>query len=86
MFCLQACDDCCHMDDLDTYGPKEYEALATIKGMVREIDPWHLMFGTIACGEPWYWSEEGAGLGMDVMMKEGYVRHFLARFSPFGLL
>ena len=67
-----ACDDCCHMSDLDTYGPKEYEALATIKGMVREIDPWHLMFGTIACGEPWYWSEEGAGLGMDVMMKEGY--------------
>lgn len=30
------------------------------------------MFGTIACGETWYWSEEGSGLGMDIMMKEGY--------------
>ena len=30
------------------------------------------MFGTIACGETWLWQEEGFGLGMDVMMKEGY--------------
>jgi hypothetical protein len=35
-------------------------------------DPYRLMFGTIACGETWMWQEEGFGLGMDVMMKEGY--------------
>eukprot|EP01047_Picozoa_sp_COSAG01_P116032 COSAG01_NODE_44700_length_416_cov_1.135647_2_plen_51_part_01 len=45
---------------------------AAVRSIVREVDPWRLMFGSIACGETWYWTEEGAGLGMDVMMKEGY--------------
>ena len=40
--------------------------------MIFAEDPHRLMFGSIACGETWYWTEEGAGLGMDVMMKEGY--------------
>ena len=86
-----ACDDCCHMRDLDEYGDAEYRALVEVanllhtrnlnpnpnclevRRMVRSVDPYHLMFGTIACGEPWYWSEEGAGLGMDVMMKAGHL-------------
>ena len=130
-----ACDDCCHMPTLDAFGDAEYRALAKIKAMIREIDPYHLMFGTIACGETWYWSEEGrcqnppfatenllentggvgaptpllfsrdvtllpsrcladacylddviafkgAGLGMDVMMKEGYGGG-IGGFGPF---
>ena len=68
-----ACDDCCHMNTLQAYGNVEYVALAKIRDMIRELDPYHLMFGTIACGETWYWTEEGSGLGMDVMMKEGMV-------------
>ena len=92
-----ACDDCCHMRDLDEYGDAEYRALVEVanllhtrnlnpnpnclevRRMVRSVDPYHLMFGTIACGEPWYWSEEGAGLGMDVMMKAGQPVGFRAR-------
>ena len=35
-------------------------------------DPYHVTFGTIACGETWLWQEDGFGLGMDVAMKEGY--------------
>eukprot|EP00937_MAST-01D_sp_MAST-1D-sp2_P001781 g1781.t1 len=67
-----ACDDCCHMAVLDPFGPVEYEWLAEAKRRIRRLDPYHLMFGTVACGETWYWSEEGAGLGIDVVMKEGY--------------
>ena len=67
-----ACDDCCHMNVLNQYGDAEYRALSAVRDVVRSVDPYHLMFGTIACGETWYWSEEGAGLAMDVMMKEGY--------------
>ena len=67
-----ACDDCCHMPVLNEYGDVEYRMEAAIKGMIRQIDPYRLMFGSIACGETWYWTEEGAGLAMDVMMKEGY--------------
>ena len=67
-----ACDDCCHMTELDAYGPAEYVALAKIKALIYELDPYHVMFGTVACGETWYWSEEAAGLGIDVVMKEAY--------------
>lgn len=67
-----ACDDCCHMSDLDAYGPVEYAALAAIKERIFARDPHHVMFGTVACGETWYWSEAGAGLGIDVIMKEAY--------------
>jgi hypothetical protein len=54
------------------YGDIEYRMEAAVRSIVREVDPWRLMFGSIACGETWYWTEEGAGLGMDVMMKECY--------------
>ena len=48
-------------------------------------DPYRLMFGTIACGEVWMWQEEGFGLGMDVMMKEGYGGGVGGgSFRPFG--
>ena len=53
-------------------GDAEYRASEQIKRMIFAEDPHRLMFGSIACGETWYWTEEGAGLGMDVMMKEGY--------------
>ena len=55
-----------------TDGDAEYRASEAIKRMIFAEDPHRLMFGSIACGETWYWTEEGAGLGMDVMMKEGY--------------
>ena len=90
------------MPVLNEYGDAEYRMEAAVKRIIREIDPYRLMFGSIvsrpwllrvervaswsllrnvsfmcsfvvkACGETWYWTEEGAGLGMDVMMKEGY--------------
>ena len=57
---------------VQTDGDAEYRASEAIKRMIFAEDPHRLMFGSIACGETWYWTEEGAGLGMDVMMKEGY--------------
>jgi hypothetical protein len=45
-----ACDDCCHMPVLSKYGPVEYQALVEVKAIVRSLDPYHLMFGSIACG------------------------------------
>tara|TARA_B100000475_G_scaffold97993_1_gene71163 strand:+ start:105 stop:530 length:426 start_codon:yes stop_codon:yes gene_type:complete len=60
------------MTELDAYGPAEYVALAKIKALIYDLDPYHVMFGTVACGETWYWSEEAAGLGIDVVMKEAY--------------
>lgn len=35
------------------YGNVEYVALAKIRDMIRDLDPYRLMFGTIACGETW---------------------------------
>ena len=72
MAAQDACDDCCHMPVLNKYGDAEYCATAEVRKLIRSLDPYRLMFGSIACGETWYWTEEGAGLGMDVMMKEGY--------------
>ena len=42
-----ACDDCCHMPVLDEYGPVEYQALAQVKTLIRSLDKYRLMFGTI---------------------------------------
>ncbi len=82
-----ACDDCCHMPVLNEYGDVEYRMEAAVKAIIREIDPWRLMFGSIACGETWYWTEEGAGLAMDVMMKEGCeYKHPLPSVSGFSSL
>lgn len=67
-----ACDDCCHVVRKE-YAGKEYEALASIhQELFATHDPYHITFGTIACGETWLWQEDGFGLGMDVAMKEGY--------------
>eukprot|EP00947_MAST-08B_sp_MAST-8B-sp1_P001693 g1693.t1 len=55
--------------------PGEYHALASIREEIYKADPYHLVFGTVArCFNDgsFYWTEEGAGLGLDVLMHEGY--------------
>jgi hypothetical protein len=55
--------------------PSEYYAMADIRREILAADPYHLVFGAVArCyGDgAWYWSEEGAGLGIDVPMHESY--------------
>ncbi len=55
--------------------PTEFWALAEARRAVHALDPYHLVFGSVArCfnGGAWYWSEEGAGLGLDVPMHESY--------------
>ena len=67
------CDDCCHMDIIAAKGMQEMQAIAKIKRAVFDIDPHHLIWGSIACRELWMWSDEsGNGLGLDVTMKEAY--------------
>ena len=69
--------------------PGEYWALAEIRDMIFKADPYHLIYGTVArCfGDgSWYWTEEGAGLGLDVVMHEGYgagITSSLAGFRTF---
>ena len=46
-----ACDDCCHMPVLNDYGDAEYRASAEVRRLIRSLDPYRLMFGSIACGE-----------------------------------
>ena len=41
------------MPVLNEYGDAEYRMEAAVKGIIRKIDPWRLMFGSIACGETW---------------------------------
>ena len=66
------CDDCCHVNR-GSFAGLEYAGIAAIKEEIfMNYDPYHPMFGTIACGELWMWQEEGYGLGLDVVMKEGY--------------
>lgn len=66
------CDDCCHVG-LNEKAWVEYGNIAKVKDMMLEIDPHHFIFGTIACDNLWMWSEApGAGLGLDVVMKENY--------------
>ena len=50
----------------------EYRGIARIREEIFALDPYHPTFGTSACGEVWMWQEEGFGLGLDVVMKEGY--------------
>jgi len=65
------CDDCCHTVR-GTYCGLEYRGIAKIREEIFALDPYHPTFGTSACGEVWMWQEEGFGLGLDVVMKEGY--------------
>lgn len=65
------CDDCCHTVKSEKAWV-EYENIAKIKNTMMRIDPYHFIFGTIACDNLWMWSEAGAGLGLDVVMKENY--------------
>ena len=48
-------------------------AKAEARRAVFDLDPYHLVFGAVArCFDTgaWYWSEGGAGLGLDVPMQE----------------
>ena len=65
------CDDCCHTGR-GTFCALEYRGIAKIRQEIFALDPYHPTFGTSACGEVWMWQEEGFGLGLDVVMKEGY--------------
>jgi hypothetical protein len=49
-----------------------YTHISKIKASLFKLDPYHLLYGTSACDDTWMWTEEGAGLGIDVMMKEAY--------------
>lgn len=65
------CDDCCHV----MFAEKawvEYGNIAKVKDMMLTLDPYHFIFGTIACDNLWMWSETGTGLGLDIVMKENY--------------
>jgi hypothetical protein len=67
------CDDCCHMDVIAARGMAEMQEIAKIKREIFQLDPYHLIWGSIACREIWMWSDEsGNGLGLDVTMKEAY--------------
>jgi hypothetical protein len=49
--------------------------MADIRREIWKADPYHLVFGAVArCygNGAWYWSEEGAGLAIDVPMHESY--------------
>eukprot|EP01052_Picozoa_sp_SAG31_P010986 SAG31_NODE_612_length_13548_cov_171.183285_3_plen_103_part_00 len=70
-FAADGCDDCCHTGR-GTFCAKEYRGIAEIREEIFNLDPYHPTFGTSACGEVWMWQEEGFGLGLDVVMKEGY--------------
>jgi hypothetical protein len=65
------CDDCCHTSESEKAWV-EYRNIAKIKDVMMGFDPYHFIFGTIACDDLWMWSETGAGLGLDVVMKENY--------------
>eukprot|EP01047_Picozoa_sp_COSAG01_P006690 COSAG01_NODE_246_length_20450_cov_195.166822_3_plen_566_part_00 len=67
------CDDCCHISK-GAAALAEYEHIAQVKASLFKLDPYHLLFGTAACDDIWLWTEEGAGLGIDVVMKEAYGR------------
>ena len=62
---------CCHISK-GAAALAEYEHIAQVKASLFKLDPYHLLFGTAACDDIWLWSEEGAGLGIDVVMKEAY--------------
>jgi hypothetical protein len=50
---IDGCDDCCHMDIIAAKGMGEMVAIAEIKRKIFELDPHHLIWGSIACREIW---------------------------------
>ena len=77
--CVQ---DCCHPGVVQQYGPAQFFTLAKIHAIIRKVDPYHLVFGTVACRVMWMWKDSygSSGLGLDVTMAEAYVRsptHYL---------
>lgn len=61
------------MDIIQARGMAEMSAIASVKRDIFKLDPYHLIWGSIACRELWMWSDEsGDGLGLDVTMKEAY--------------
>jgi hypothetical protein len=66
------CDDCCHLSKGVQQRTNEYRQLAEVHELIFARDPYHRIFGTIACDETWLWMEDGFGLGLDVVEKEGY--------------
>lgn len=69
------CDDCCNKGiNKDTERapgqPTQLYGYATVRETLRRADPYHLVVGTVACGEVWLWTEAGAGTGLDVAMLE----------------
>ena len=68
--------DCCHPGVVQQYGPAQFFALAKIHAIIRKVDPYHLVFGTVACRVMWMWKDSygSSGLGLDVTMAEAYVR------------
>ncbi len=42
------CDDCCHVSFFEKAW-LEYETIAKVKTAMANVDPYHLIFGTIAC-------------------------------------
>ena len=82
--------DCCHPGVVQQYGPAQFFALAKIHAIIRKVDPYHLVFGTVACRVMWMWKDSygSSGLGLDVTMAEAYVRPppALSSLSVSGLL
>ena len=68
------CDDCCHPGVVDEYGPVQFYALAKIHAIMRKHDPYHLVYGTVACRVMWMWRDSygSSGIGLDVTMAEAY--------------
>jgi hypothetical protein len=68
------CDDL--LPSLSALGtqPPQYYALAKMHAIMRKQDPYHLMFGTVACRVMWLWRDSygSSGLGLDVTMAEAY--------------
>ena len=50
------CDDCCHVM-FEEKAWVEYGNIAKVKDAMMRIDPYHFVFGTIACDNLWMWSE-----------------------------
>ena len=52
----------------------QFYALAKMHAIIRAADPYHLIFGTVACRVMWMWKDSfgSSGLGLDVTMAEAY--------------
>ena len=62
------CDDCCNKGKNRGRAPGDTQlaGFAEVRRTLRRVDPYHLVFGTVACGDLWLWTEEGSGQGLDV--------------------